>query len=271
MKFNLGVMVFLFGVSLHAFEHPSFIEKKSDPLNYVVGDQRVVTKSICGIRNGMQNVNSYRPKRGITMAYVRELKSPVGALALDAHPRSSKFCSGTLISHNLFLTASHCVDSGIDSRYVVFNFERTAAGRGLLRQRAYRVLKVLEDGHKLGLDYAILELDGRPGSRFGWSDLNFEAPEGGSTIAIIQHPQGKPKMVDVGTITRVRRETIGYGSLDTQPGSSGSGILNSEGELLGVHTLGGCSILQGHNSGYRLDRIAELSPLLQAFESDSTL
>jgi hypothetical protein len=51
---------------------------------------------------------------------------------------------------------------------------------------------------------------------------------------------------------------VRYDDLDTEGGSSGSGILDQDGRIIGVHTNGGC---EGgdQNFGTRIDRIAAVS------------
>ncbi|PFE88211.1 hypothetical protein CN325_30000 [Bacillus thuringiensis] len=87
-------------------------------------------------------------------------------------------------------------------------------------------------------------------------------------ICIIQHPNGEMKQVDAGPVTFLQDgdERIGFNSLDTLPGSSGSGILLSPGgTLVGVQTNGGCdSSAQGFNYGVRISSLLIASPTLQS-------
>jgi V8-like Glu-specific endopeptidase len=53
-----------------------------------------------------------------------------------------------------------------------------------------------------------------------------------------------------------------YGNLDTLGGNSGSGILDSAGRVVGVHTNGGCTSSGGTNSGVRIARIRAASSVL---------
>src|SRR5262245_30496275 len=66
--------------------------------------------SICGPTNDAQHVNSYNGALGPSIAFVNANKG--SKAAMERTPTSGKFCSGSLISANLFLTAGHCVDSG---------------------------------------------------------------------------------------------------------------------------------------------------------------
>ncbi len=58
---------------------------------------------------------------------------------------------------------------------------------------------------------------------------------------------------------------LSYGDLDTLVGSSGAGVLNSQGYLLGVHTDGDCDVTgHGSNSGWTAEAIVEASPYLES-------
>ena len=83
-------------------------------------------------------------------------------------------------------------------------------------------------------------------------------------LTIIQHPSGRPKMVDVGHKLGEAQKYMQYGDLDTEPGSSGSGVLDQEGLIVGIHTNGGCSVSSGANSGVLMTEIAKASPVIQS-------
>ena len=78
-------------------------------------------------------------------------------------------------------------------------------------------------------------------------------------IALIQHPAGDPKKVDVGHIVRVEAKQIYYDDVDTQGGSSGSGVRDASGAVIGVHTNGGCTAQGGANSGIPSSAISAVS------------
>ena len=60
-------------------------------------------------------------------------------------------------------------------------------------------------------------------------------------IAIIQHPGGIPKKVDVGAVSDLQKDIARYQNIDTRKGSSGSGVLDEQGRIVAVHVSGGCS------------------------------
>lgn len=65
-----------------------------------------------------------------------------------------------------------------------------------------------------------------------------------------------------GTIVQSSRRKIGYIDADTDRGSSGSGIFDRQGRMIGIHVAGGCYQQGGQNFGVRLDMIMKRSDIL---------
>ena len=223
------------------------------------GLDEVEQATICGPTNDAQHVNSYNGTLGPSIAFVQANKGSKGAM--ETTVTSGKFCSGSLISVNTFLTAGHCVDSGTVGEFVSFNFERAANSTALLTQTHVRITAVLED-ERGGVDYAIVQLAGTPGATFGVAPVAAGDPAVGAALTIIGHPQGQPKQIEAGTLSSISGNFLRYGNIDTLGGNSGSGILNSSGQIVGVHTLGGCTSTGGFNSGPRISRIRAASNIL---------
>ena len=221
----------------------------ADSLPPYPGTSDVSPHTICG-EDDLQHVSEFESNEFFTAEWVAHLKTSVGALYDEGRKRH--FCSGTLISEDLFLTASHCVtpDSASDWQpdAVSFQYELGEDGEVLPVSR-YKVLDIVENNRNL--DYAILKLDRFPGVEWGVTPVNLELPLILAPIAIIQHPKGEPKQVDTGNIRGFGwlRKRIRYGNLDTLGGTSGSGILDATGALIGVHTNGGCRARGGANFG----------------------
>lgn len=215
--------------------------------------------TICGRTNDAQHVNSYNGALGPTVAFVQGNKGSKGAM--ETSPTTGKYCSGSLISANTFLTAGHCVDSSTVGDFVSFNFERAANSTALLPQTHVRISAVLED-ELGGVDYAIVRLEGTPGNTFGIAPVAAADPAVGAALTIIGHPEGQPKQIEAGTLNSISGNFLRYNNIDTLGGNSGSGILNSAGQIVGVHTLGGCTATGGFNSGPRIARIRAVSNIL---------
>jgi len=164
-------------------------------------------------------------------------------------------CTGTLIEASagpVVLTAGHCVGLG-DRSLLVFNFEDNPDGDPLVTEGT-----VIEQS--LEPDYALIELDVLPA--VSPVLLTSQATE---RLAIIQHPRGRPKVIAEGSFLDSCNQLIYYADLDTLVGSSGAGVLNRRGHLLGLHTDGDCDQEgRGANRGWTAEAIVEASEYLQS-------
>lgn len=242
-------------------DHPEFIRKMKNPKTYKVNLKPTPTNSICG-SNDLQQVNSYDGKLGPSIEFVKTFEKAVGAMESEGKDSSSKFCTGTLISEDLFITAAHCVDSSTaKGKFVAFNYQKAKDSSQLLPQKHFKIAEVIEDGLN-GLDYAVLRLDGKPGKDFGFTKINPKGSQSGDALTIIQHPKGQPKQIEAGLMEGVSGSYMTYDDIDTEPGSSGSGVLNKDGEIVGIHTNGGCGYGGGANRGVLIQDIYKASKIL---------
>lgn len=258
-------------------------------------------ESICGAADDAQDVELYDGLLGVSTDFVRHFSPPVGQLQWLGNLKSifggtkespgnvsgARWGSGALIGPDLFVSAGHCFDRGgggwvrpqrngvtisegeiATLMKVNFNFQLDGASNALRPEDSYPVVRLLE--YRQGqLDYAIVQL-GRnqqgevPGEKYGTlvvagDDLMNE----GAMLCVIQHPNGKPKQVEAGPLLSNVGGQISYDSIDTLGGSSGSAVLNGEtGEVIGVHTNGGCSAFSGANHGVAIGAIRKFSSIL---------
>jgi V8-like Glu-specific endopeptidase len=245
------------------FQNKNFLRQLKQGENYTV---EIIPKieSHC-LEPNFKKIYEYNGELGPSRNFVTRHSPMVGAIsATNQQDDSGKFCSGTLISKNLFLTASHCVDMNTIGQYVAFNYQLSASGK-LGPQFFYKITKIAEIGYKDSLDYAILELEGNPGKKFGYARIANMFPKVKDSITIIQHPSGRPKEIEAGLVSSLTDKSLLYDDIDTEPGSSGSGIINREGKLAGVHTNGGCSpySMGGANHGVNIKTIAGVSKVLK--------
>lgn len=85
----------------------------------------------------------------------------------------------------------------------------------------------------------------------------------GARPCVIQHPNERRKQVEAGPLLSNNSGHISYDEIDTLGGSSGSAVLNGEtGEVVGVHTNGGCSAFGGANYGVAIGTIRKVSSIL---------
>jgi hypothetical protein len=167
-------------------------------------------------------------------------------------------CTGTLIEASagpVVVTAGHCVRLG-DRPLLVFNFEDNPDGDPLVTEGT-----VIEQAPEP--DYALIELDVLPAVT---PVLLTDQPS--ETLAIIQHPRGRPKVIAEGEFLDSCDQLLYYTD-DTLVGSSGAGVLNRQGYLLGIHTNGDCDESgHGSNSGWTAEAIVEASLYLQCADID---
>jgi V8-like Glu-specific endopeptidase len=267
-----------------------------------VGDLELIyqdtRESICGGNDDSQPVEQYNGRLGVTREFVKAHQAAVAQTQWNDNLSSKyrnpgnvsgkRWCSGTMISEDLYLTAGHCFSSNPSEPWIVprknnrprepippeeiatnmhvnFNYQVDPQGR-LRNERSFPILKLVE--HNLGgLDYAIVRVEGNPGSAslFGNTPISKDDAVLRNVICIIGHPAGYPKRIEAGPVTYLRGDKIGYNSLDTLGGNSGSGILHSpSGFIVGVHTDGGCGQNPGagQNIGVRVSSLIRASPTI---------
>lgn len=215
--------------------------------------------TFCG-DNDLVGVNSYAGTLGPDAAFVRAHKFAVGALETALAAGSTKYCTGTLVSPELLLTASHCVTYQTVGQGVAFHYERGVDGASLYDEVHYRIAAVVEQGDAAH-DYALVRLSGAPGLRFGWETLHLADPPRYSLVTLIQHPLGEPKQIEAGHVRAFVGNLMEYGDLDTESGSSGGALFDTAGLIVGVHSDGGCNASGGANVGLRLSSVSSSAAL----------
>lgn len=203
----------------------------------------------------------------------------------------ARWCTGTLVTEDRVLTAGHCFDvqdgtSGWTSPFtfdvdgnkiyassdilatlqvVNFRYQREGATGALREAEVYPITGLVE--YRLGgLDYAIIKVGPnatgeRPSSAFPAAEILTRAPVLQEPTVLLQHPQGEPKKIEAGQVVLTRDSDVYYSDLDTLGGSSGSGVRDASGAIIGVHTHGGCSASGGANRGVTTEAISRESGL----------
>lgn len=192
-------------------------------------------KSLCGADN---RVPSDDKKIG---RLVRSLDSSLG-------------CTATLISDRCAISAGHCAHSANFLEFNVPNSDGYGVSQHPPKKDIYAVNNII-DWENLGKgdDFVVFhlkrnEITGKfPGDVQGYYPVSFEVPEVGTPVTITGF--GKS---DVPSLYGAQQIAYGYVSglegrivnhnIDTMQGNSGSAIINeNSGEIIGVHTHGGCN------------------------------
>lgn len=186
-------------------------------------------------------------------SFVKHLSDSSVALVLTMDDGSVKpFCSGTWISDVEILTANHCVDglasflnTTTDGLQVHFIDDYEVQGLG---KAPYAIHLATVDVLDSDRDLALLKLSG-PKIKHDVAKLAGKLPEVGEAIFSVSTPKGLYFSYLEGKVSGIRdAESVGLkgkliqADLSTWFGSSGSAIMNDDGEVLGV-----CSRLAGSN------------------------
>ncbi|MEM6908684.1 MAG: serine protease [Pseudomonadota bacterium] len=158
--------------------------------------------------------------------------------------------SGFLIGEGLFLTNHHVVDTAEFAGSLMLQFDYETDLTGSHKQPTSFAIDttifITSDDSQDGLDYTLFvvgpRLEGdKPLEYFGWSGLSDASDKHmiGEFANIVQHPRGRFKEVVLRENRLVSRgkSTLHYVA-DTQPGSSGSPVFNSEWRPIALHHWG---------------------------------
>jgi V8-like Glu-specific endopeptidase len=275
-------------------------ETEGTPRAFAAGEAvedtyRIILETQCGATDDSQAVEQYNGALGVTRAFVDAHQGAVGQLQWNTNLAARytnpgnvsgvRWCTGTLISDSLFLTAGHCFDRDADgwslprvngttnvissadiatNMHVNFNFQVDANGN-MRQEQSFAVTELVEYRFG-GKDYAIVRLAGNPRQTFGIGLVATSDPPQNDMLCIIGHPSGVPKRIEAGPNTGLAGDQIRYNDIDTLGGNSGSGIWHSpHGNIGGVHTNGGCTAMgTGFNFGMRISSLLAVSPTLQS-------
>ncbi len=202
-----------------------------------------------------------------------------GVILAGGDPSAALFCSASNVSPlGMLLTNNHCIEdqAACDNAEFLFGYRRTGCGDGsppsldwqsfhcdqLVASSPFGVCEVSLSS----LDFSLSSVIGDPSSTFGWTNPDPSPPASGEALYIVQHPSGRPQEIahGAGSDVVVDGSTLRYyGTLDTEPGSSGSPIFRQlDGKLVGLHHCGTCSGPEGNRGMLMSDIYPAIAPFL---------
>ena len=206
--------------------------------------------------------------------------------------------SGFLISRSLFLTNNHVIGSQDEAKGMLleFDYQTDRWGQPLPTTR-FEIddAAFFETRDKDDLDFTVVAVGARlQGAKtiadFGFCPLSDRGDKHqlGEFVNLVEHPEGNYKQLVLRENKLVSRlETVLHYEADTQPGSSGSPVLNDEWEAIALHhwgephrerrTADGQPVPTSVNEGIRISAIVkvleglrpELSPPRKALLDDA--
>lgn len=152
------------------------------------------------------------------------------------------FCTGFMISKDLFLTNEHCIQSKREMRSAQLDFDYLSSTSPLRPERLKEMLP-----SNSGLDYAVFRLK----RKLDLTPLKLKSATvlANQPLLIIGHPAGEPEQVSIEgcKVSGPQLEGTAAGMLtdfghlcDTLGGNSGSPVFDGldSGEVIGLHHLG---------------------------------
>jgi Trypsin-like peptidase domain len=154
-------------------------------------------------------------------------------------------CSGTLIAPDLFLTAGHCVatQAECEATSILFDYALSAAGEqphpSTSSLYACRELVVQKNEWVPLRDYAVLRLDRAVADRAPRA-MARRVPAKGEPVTLIGYPLGAALKIDpAGSALGLSQDGSSFlAAIDAFEGNSGSGLLDSRGQLVGILSYG---------------------------------
>lgn len=205
-------------------------------------------------------INTLRP-----IAFLEQGLSVSRSVAYVSVRSGTKKWSGTgfMIAPDLAMTNHHVVPENdlLAGTLLRFNYQEDFMGKAQEPKEYNAIAGGLFHANK-ELDYAIFQVENAPGTEWGYLPLKSQNLAKDDRVNIIQHPNGQPKQISMqnNMVQFVGGNVVQYVT-STNPGSSGSPVLNDAWEVVALHHAGGNlpepTTKQRHirNQGILLNRI----------------
>jgi len=185
----------------------------------------------------------------VSVAFLEKGARIARSVGRVAFPGGDPQGTGVLIGEGLFLTNHHVIRSAFEADMFLLEFDYERDLRGRLRETTRFRLdpSVFITDPVEGLDFTVIGIGGREDGAATLAELGYSglsaAPDKhmlGEFANIVQHPSGRLKEVVLRENRLINRfEDALHYVADTQPGSSGSPVYNSEWQMIALHHWGG--------------------------------
>lgn len=207
---------------------------------------------------------------------IRRQVGKSACMLITAHGNYLSTCSATLIGTDLVFSAGHCFSispssSPLDSvaaasASVAFDYQTNCDGSppSGYAPKLFKVIDVVEYGYDIGKDYVILRIDVSGGDT-GVTPLSLrtDLPSVGEEVFGVHHPNGAIKKFspsETNYLNVLARSSTGITvNLDVAGGSSGSGLYDKFGNVIGTLSNGQCN-LSYYPTATMLQDIASIPP-----------
>jgi hypothetical protein len=194
-------------------------------------------------------------------------------MIVSVHGNTVSTCSGTLVGPDVVITAAHCLEHPADeipTSSVTFDYQTDAAGSrpAGYNPRFFKVKQLIKMGNPASSnrDYSFIQLTVPPGG-LGIPPVTMrpDLPAVGEQVFGVHHPNGAVKKLSRphdGFLTVFARpnNTVEVKNLDVSGGSSGSGLFDNQGRLVGVLSRGFACDLLYSSTATILPELTELPP-----------
>ena len=174
--------------------------------------------------------------------------------------------SGFLYKDNWFVTNHHVIRdlSSAQKGKVQFNFEESDDGNAIETSEYTFDAKESQFFTDKLRDCTIVKLNGNPNEKFGWLSLDQVEVKKNDFVNIIQHPGGRYKQIALyhNMVMYADDKVVQY-LTDTEPGSSGSPVFNSQWQVVALHNSGGTLLEPGtrlrflRNQGININQVID--------------
>jgi len=175
--------------------------------------------------------------------------SAISYIVLEWADGSRGTCTGTLIGRDRVLTNGHCVvdpktQKGITRATVYPGVSESTAWFGAYSVIDYFVTSNWINTGSISEDFAVLVLSSNAGERAGFTGIRQVNNLLNQNIGIFGYPGdliNRGESIDqYGMRGNVTNEdgSIAYYTIDTAPGQSGSAFLNTNNQIVGIHSSG---------------------------------